>query len=80
MKLAIPHLEDGEDGRITAMRYFIDRGMTPYGAAGLVGNLYRESNLVPDSVNSSSGAYGIAQWLGSRKRDLFARYGNKPTL
>ena len=81
--MKIPHLgigTDGTDPRIAAVQYFVDRGMTPYGAIGLVGNLYRESNLSPDSVNSSSGAYGIAQWLGSRKRDLFAKYGNKPTL
>lgn len=81
--MRIPHLgigTDGTDPRIAAVQYFVDRGMTPYGAIGLVGNLYRESNLSPDSVNSSSGAYGIAQWLGSRKRNLFAKYGNKPTL
>lgn len=81
--MKIPHLgigTDGTDPRIAAVQYFVDRGMTPYGAIGLVGNLYRESNLSPDSVNSSSGAYGIAQWLGSRKDDLFASYGNKPTL
>lgn len=80
--MKIPHFEGGSDGidpRLEAVQYFIDNGMTPYGAIGLVANLYRESNLSPDSINSSSRAYGIAQWLGTRKKDLFKMFGNKPT-
>ena len=63
-----------------AMRYFMDRGFARHQAAGLVGNLIRESGLNPEIVNKSSGAYGIAQWLGPRKKKLFAKYGNKPTF
>lgn len=63
-----------------AMRYFMDKGLTDYQAAGLVGNLMRESGMNPEAVNSSSQAYGLAQWLGSRKKALFAKYGNHPTL
>lgn len=80
--MKIPHFEGGSDGidpRLEAVQYFIDNGMTPYGAIGLVANLYRESNLSPDSINSSSGAYGIAQWLGTRKKNLFKMFGDKPT-
>jgi hypothetical protein len=39
-----------------------------------------ESNLNPEAVNPKSNAYGIAQWLGSRKAKLFSRYGMKPTF
>lgn len=63
-----------------AMQYFISKGLEPHQAAGLVGNLVRESRLNADSTNSSSKAYGIAQWLGDRKKALFAKYGNTPTL
>src|SRR5258708_40337005 len=39
-----------------------------------------ESRLTPTAVNPTSGAFGIGQWLGPRKADLFRRYGRKPTL
>lgn len=40
-------------------------------AAGVVGNLFQESaGLSTTAVNPSSGAFGLAQWLGSRKQEL----------
>lgn len=63
-----------------ARQYFINKGMTNVAATGLVANLMRESSLNPNAVNDSSGAYGIAQWLGSRKKALFNKYGNKPSF
>lgn len=39
-------------------------------AAGVVGNLFQESGLSSTAVNRTSGAFGIAQWLGSRKKEL----------
>ena len=63
-----------------AMDYFMNKGLSQHQAAGLVGNLMRESGMSPTAVNSSSGAYGLAQWLGSRKKALFNKYGNNPTL
>jgi len=39
-----------------------------------------ESGLDPNNVNKQSGAYGIGQWLGSRKERLFAEYGTHPTF
>ena len=62
-----------------AMRYFMDKGLTDYQAAGLVGNLMRESGMNPQALNKGSKAYGLAQWLGPRKKALFARYGNNPS-
>lgn len=63
-----------------AMDYFMNKGLSQHQAAGLVGNLMRESGMSPTAVNSSSGAYGLAQWLGPRKKALFNKYGNNPTL
>jgi len=62
------------------MEYFINKGLNPIHAAGIVGNLLQESNLDPDAINPSSKAYGIAQWLGNRKTKLQQKYGKSPTF
>lgn len=43
-------------------------------ASVVIGTMQAESgvNLNPEALNASSGAYGIAQWLGSRKASLLA--------
>lgn len=49
------------------MRYLLGAGLSPYGAAGLVSRWANvEASGGPASVNPYSGAFGIAQWLGSR--------------
>ena len=53
-----------------AMEFFLDQGWTPEQAAGLVANLQAESYDHIDPAAENSGAYGIAQWRGSRKRDF----------
>ena len=56
-----------------ALRFFIDnKGYPKWKAAGIVAALMGESgiNLDPQIVNSTSGAYGLAQWLGSRRANL----------
>lgn len=63
-----------------AMDFFMSKGLPAHQAAGIVGNLMGESNLNHTAVNKSSGAYGIAQWLGSRKTALFNKYGKNPTF
>lgn len=63
-----------------AMQYFMDKGLSSHAAAGLVGNLMRESEMDSTSINPYSKAYGLAQWLGPRKKRLFQRYGNNPTF
>jgi uncharacterized protein (TIGR02594 family) len=50
----------------TAVNYFMTQGWSAVQAAALVGNLMQESNLKPRAINPSSGATGIAQWLGPR--------------
>lgn len=49
-------------------------------ARGTAAALFGESRFDPGAVNPQSGAFGIAQWLGPRKKALFARYGSRPTL
>lgn len=63
-----------------AMDFFINKGVKPYHAAGIVANLLGESNLNPKAINPVSGAYGSAQWLGPRKTQLFKKYGKSPDL
>lgn len=63
-----------------AVDYFINKGLTREQAAGLVGNLMRESGMNIGATNPNSGAYGLSQWLGSRKTRLFKRYGYHPTF
>lgn len=76
-----------KDAHRKAARYFLDKKdkngkniFTPEQVAGIVGNLIQESNMNPSIVNKSSGAYGLAQWLGPRKKKLFQRYGTNPTF
>jgi murein DD-endopeptidase MepM/ murein hydrolase activator NlpD len=55
-----------------AFNYLRDKGFNSVQAAGAVGSMMQESgtSLSPTATNPSSGAYGIAQWLGGRKDGL----------
>jgi hypothetical protein len=52
----------------TAFTFFVNQGLTPIQAAGIVGNLMQESSVVPTSVEYGGGpGRGIAQWsVGGR--------------
>lgn len=57
-----------------AVNYLVANGLSPWGAAALVARwAYVEASGGPASINPSSGAFGIAQWLGSRRPAI---YGN----
>lgn len=60
----------GDDNAEQIWNFFKQQGFSDEGTAGILGNLQLESNLDPTNVNASSGAYGIAQWLGGRKKNL----------
>jgi len=60
----------------TAVNFFLNKGYTDFQTAALVGGFLYESNLNPLSINPNGGAYGIAQWLGSRQKSL----KNKPNF
>lgn len=47
--------------------------------AGAMGNIARESGFNPNALNSSSGAYGLAQWLTGRRTKLQAYATSKET-
>ena len=51
-------------------------GYTDAQASGIVGSLMQESQLDPRAVNKSSGAAGIAQWLGPRARQFEQQFGH----
>lgn len=61
-----------------AMQFLVtdpDLKMAPHQAAGLVGNLYRESTMSPTAVNPRDGAdgsnsVGLAQWNADRAQKL----------
>jgi len=55
-------------------------GINDNAARGATAGAEAESRLDPSIVNGGSGAFGIGQWLGPRKRELFRRYGRNPTL
>lgn len=50
-----------------AYAYFINAGMTPAGAAGMVGNLKAESNVDPNNDQPDGPGMGIAQWTYSQR-------------
>jgi hypothetical protein len=48
-------------------------GYNKFATAALIGGFIQESNLDSNKVNPSSGAYGVAQWLGDRLKALKTR-------
>ena len=64
---------NGETGK-QAFAYFVQKGLTADQAAGIVGNLMKESGgntlKLDPKITNGIGAYGIAQWLGNRKDKL----------
>lgn len=72
-------LNNSHDNKI--INYFINKGLTLNQAKGIYGNLMQESRGKLDAVSTDGHySYGIAQWTGKRKENLFARYGTSPTL
>ena len=59
-----------------AMKYFTSQGWTKEQAAGIVGNLQKESQF-DHTVDTGDGgkAYGIAQWHPDRQQDFKNKYG-----
>jgi hypothetical protein len=68
-------VNEGSSNIETAYNFFTDKtgpGLSTMQAAAIIGNMEQESGpgLRPKAVNSSSGATGIAQWLGGRLNNL----------
>lgn len=60
--------------------YFRGKGYTPAQTKGIAAGIYAESGGNPLASNPTSGAFGIGQWLGSRKAGLISRYGSNPSV
>lgn len=82
----LPDLQIKSIRRVTAgslasrvIDYFTGKGLTRNQARGIYGNLMQESGGNHTATNSRSGAYGLAQWLGSRKDKLLETYGSNPS-
>ena len=50
-----------------AMKFFMDKGWSKEQAAGIVANLWAESNLREGAIGDRGQAYGIGQWHGDRQ-------------
>lgn len=61
------------------INFFVGKGVPAHIARGIAAGIESESSGDHRAINDTSGAYGLGQWLGSRKAALFARYGNNPT-
>lgn len=61
---------EGKERLETIWDILVTFGYSELQAAALMGNMAQESGYTPTAVNSSSGAYGICQWLGSRYTNL----------
>lgn len=73
-------LLSGNSNEEKAFNYFVGKGLTAIQSAAIVGNMMQESHVNPKATNPSSGAHGIAQWLGGRLTKLkeFASQHGKP--
>jgi Phage tail lysozyme len=52
--------------------FLTKNGLSSSGATGVIGNLYQESGLNPNSVGDSGTSYGLAQWHNGRRDSLMA--------
>ncbi|MGI4667810.1 phage tail tip lysozyme, partial [Klebsiella pneumoniae] len=60
----------GGEGAEKMYKFLKGKGLSDNQVGAVMGNLQQESNLDPNAKNASSGAFGIAQWLGARKTGL----------
>jgi hypothetical protein len=67
----------GSDKEEQAYNFFRGKGQSVLVSSAIIGNLKLESRLDPAIVNRSSGATGIAQWLGPRLNSSDPKVGLK---
>ena len=68
------------ESAMAAMSLLINNyGFSKQAAAGICGNIYKESTWRLH-VTNSIGAFGLCQWLTDRKQLLLKKYGTKPTF
>ena len=69
-------MANDDNARISFMFFRQKMGLSRNQAAGIAGNFSQESGFNPEAINPRSGAYGIAQWLDTRKDNLMAATGD----
>lgn len=67
----------GANNAEKVMNFLLDNGFPVPAASGMMGNFSVESRFDPTIVNPSSGAFGLAQWLGSRLTALKSYGGSE---
>lgn len=53
--------------------FLTDKGLSPAGAAGILGNMYIESGFKTGALGDSGSSLGLVQWHASRKKRLLKR-------
>ena len=69
----------GGGGQSAIISRLMAAGYTSEQARGIAAGIGAESGYNARAVNPTSGAYGLGQWLGPRKKELMRRYGPNPT-
>lgn len=69
----------GGTGQSAIISRLMAAGYTSEQARGIAAGIGAESGYNARAVNPTSGAYGLGQWLGPRKKELMRRYGPNPT-
>ena len=59
-----------EGNEMIVATYLREKGLNATGIAAIIGNMVQESGVNPSSLNGSSGAFGLCQWLGGRLQNL----------
>lgn len=54
----------------SAIKHYIDRGLSKAGAAAIASNLSVESEFNPNALGDHGTAHGVAQWRGTRWNEL----------
>lgn len=61
---------DLQENKKKAMEFFQSKGLSAHAAAGIVGNLMTESDLITDRIGDKGTSYGLAQWHKGRWTNL----------
>lgn len=69
----------GSSTQNAVWNFFKNKGLSDVAVSAIMGNMQQESGFNSSAVNKSSGASGLAQWLGSRKTGLNSYASSKGT-
>jgi hypothetical protein len=61
------------------VKFFVDKGLSEDQSRGIAAGIMAESGGNHMAVNPTSGALGLGQWLGPRKKEAIRKYGANPS-